>query len=538
MKAGIVNSSLRGSSAGTRFVPMKVPVFLFVSACVLLTGKARALELHPLFTDHAVLQQELPVPVWGTAEPDADVEVTFAGQTHESKADAKGNWMVVLDPLLADAEPQSLAVSSGEKIVAVDDVLIGEVWVGSGQSNMAWTVSRTFTADQTARAAEEGSFKGIRLFKVPVSGADERESSVNASWALPEKDAVLNFSAAAFYFAARLARDRSVPVGIIQSANGGTNAYSWINSETRDRDPAADTVRSYWAAMLKYYPDNLKKYEAALAKWKEKSAAAKKAGETFTVRAPQAPMGKDHVKRPSGHYNAMVAPLQPYAIRGVIWYQGEANSRVPFNTGYKDLMLALVEGWRGDWATASGGDVERRDFPFYLVQLPNFAGGDPDGWPIIREQMLKFWEEGENTGMVVAIDKGEADDIHPRDKKPVGERLASFARANTYGENITFTGPVYDSLQIEGDKAIVKFRYSEAGLASLDKQPLKYFEIAGADATFHPAEAGIDGDRLIVTSEKVAEPRAVRYAWKSNPEGANFGNQEGFPASPFRTDSW
>ena len=517
---------------------MKASVSLILGACLVFFEFASALELHPLFTDHGVLQQELPVPVWGTAEPGSEVQVAFSGQSHKASADENGAWMVVLDPLVANAEPQSLTATGGGKSVEVTDILIGEVWVGSGQSNMAWTVSNTFTAEETAEAAEEGAFEGVRLFKVPVAGTDDRQDTVKAKWALPEKNNVLAFSATAFYFAAKLSRDRSVPVGIIQSANGGTNAYSWINNETRDDDPAAETVRTYWEATLRAFPENQERYETALAKWKGKSAAAKEAGETFTERAPREPMSETHVKRPSGHYNAMVAPLQPFAIRGVIWYQGEGNSRTPFNVGYKDLMLALTEDWRADWATAANGAVERRDFPFYLVQLPNFAGGDPEGWPIIREQMLKFWEEGENTGMVVTIDKGEADDIHPRDKKPVGERLASFARANAYGENITFTGPIYDSLQIEGDKAIVKFRYSEAGLASLDKQPLRFFEIAGADGEFHPAEAKIDGEKVIVSSMDVSEPRAVRYAWNNNPEDPNFGNEEGYPASPFRTDNW
>lgn len=514
---------------------MKIP---FVLSLAFLTGLTPlfALELNPLFTDHAVLQQELPVPVWGKTEPGAAVQVAFAEQTHETKADENGEWMVVLDPLTANAEPQSLTVVSGERTEEIEDVLIGEVWVGSGQSNMAWRVSGTFTADETAKAAEEGAFEGVRLFQVPIAGTDDPQETVNAEWALPEKDNVLSFSATAFYFAAKLARDRSVPVGIIQSANGGTNAFSWINNETRDSDAAAADVRSYWEATLKNHPAAMEKYEANLAKWKEDVAAAKKSGNEITERAPREPLGKDHVKRPSGHYNAMISPLQPFAIRGVIWYQGEANSRSPFNRGYKDLMFSLVEDWRADWASASDGAVERRDFPFYLVQLPNFAGG-PE-WPIIREQMLKFWEEGKNTGMVVAIDKGEADDIHPRDKKPVGERLAMFARANAYGENIVFTGPIYESLQIDGNKAIVDFRYSEAGLASLDKQPLRHFEIAGADQEFHPAEAKIEGDKLVVTSSDEPEPRAVRYAWKPNPEGANFGNLEGLPASPFRTDSW
>ncbi|MEX2579372.1 MAG: sialate O-acetylesterase [Verrucomicrobiales bacterium] len=517
---------------------MKIPVFLGLSLCLAAPAAAQSLALHPLFGDHAVLQQELTVPVWGTAPAGAKVSAKFAGQEHATKADAEGNWMVVLDPLAASPEPRTMTVSAGDDSVALGDVLVGEVWIGSGQSNMAMTVSGSLSADEAAAAEEEGAYEGVRLFKVPVAGEDSRQATIDASWTLPEKDAVLRFSATAFFFAAKLARDRSVPVGIIQAANGGTNAFSWINTDTLENDPAAETVRAYWNATLKNYPAAKEKYEAARAEWQAKTDAAKARGEKHAERPPRAPLGNDHVKRPAGHYNAMIAPLQPYAIRGVVWYQGEANSRSPFNVGYKDLMFSLVDDWRTDWAEASEGKLARRDFPFYLVQLPGFGGGDPEGWPLVREQMLRFWEEGTNTGMVVAIDKGEADDIHPRAKKPIGERLASFARAKAYGENIVFSGPIYDSLRIEGDKAIVSFRHAAAGLAALDKKPLRHFEVAGADGEFHPAEAEIEGNQLVVTSEEEEAPRAVRYAWKANPEGANFGNLEGFPASPFRTDSW
>lgn len=517
---------------------MKIPFFSGLCLLALSATSLSALDLNPLFTDHAVLQQELPVPVWGTAKPGEKVTVTFGDQEKSAEADADGKWMVVLDPLTASADPAKLTAKAGDESATISDILVGEVWVGSGQSNMGLTVSRSITAEETVEAASKGEFKNLRLFKVPVKGEDDRQSTVNAKWALPTPETVPGFSAAAFYFGAKLAKDRNVPVGMIQSANGGTNAFSWINNDTRDSDPVAETIRTYWAETVKNHPKAMKAYEVALAKWKEKAAAAKKAKEKFDQRAPREPLGPTHVKRPSGHYNAMVAPLEPYAIRGVIWYQGEANSRMPFYPGYKDLMLALVEDWRADWATASNGNVERRDFPFYLVQLPNFAGGDAEGWPAIREQMLKFWQDGENTGMVVTIDKGDPKDIHPQDKKPVGERLAAFARANTYGEDIVFSGPIFDTIQIEGNKAVVSFRYTGSGLSSTDGKPLKYFEIAGADGKFVPATAEIDGDKLVVSSPAVAEPRAVRYAWVNNPEDPNFANKDGFPASPFRTDSW
>ncbi len=460
--------------------------YLSIAACLstAFVRKGYSLELHPLFSDNAVLQQELPVPVWGTSTPGEEVVIEFAGQEKKTTVNAEGNWIAVLDPLVASAEPKNLAVSSSSGKISVENVLVGEVWIGSGQSNMAMSVSGTLTADETAGAAEKGGYDGVRLFKVPIDGSDDPMTTVNAAWALPTPDNVARFSATAFYFAARLAKDLAVPVGIIQSANGGTNAFSWINNETLANDHAAAAVRTYWEAAVKNHPAALELYSTSLAKWREKAAEAKKKGETLAGRAPREPIGPEHVKRPTGHYNAMVAPLQPFAIRGVVWYQGEANSREPFHRGYRDLMLALAEDWRGDWASAAkeaGAEgIERRDFPFYLVQLPNFAGGDPEGWPIIREQMLKFWQEGTNTGMVVAIDKGEPKDIHPRDKKPVGERLSLFARANAYGENIVFSGPIYDSIEIEGENVIVAFTETGSGLASLDGKPLAHFEIAGS----------------------------------------------------------
>ncbi len=514
-------------------------LILFLLACLSAGGlQAQDLQLNPLFSDHGVLQQELPVPVWGNAKPGKEVTVVFGSQTVSSKSSKEGDWMVVLAPLTASAEPAEMTVTSEKETITLKDILVGEVWVGSGQSNMAMAVKNTLDGEAMEAQALGKRFEQIRLFKVPVEGADVRMRKVESDWVLPTAQNVASFSATAFYFARKLSDDRSVPVGIIQSANGGTNAYSWINSKTLSSDPVAESIRSYWNSTVKAHPAAMEKYKAALAPWREKVKAAKAAGTKVEGRAPREPLGPTHVKRPAGHYNAMIAPLQPFAIRGVIWYQGEANSRLPFYNGYKDLMLGLTEDWREDWATATGGEVERRDFPFYMVQLPNFAGGDSVGWPMIREQMLKFWQDGKNTGSVVSIDVGDATDIHPRNKKPVGERLASFARGNVYGENLVYSGPIYKSLSISGDKAVLEFDHEGGGLRSLDGEELRNFEVADADGNFAEATATIEGTSVIVKSESIPEPRAVRYAWKNNPEGINFGNREGYPASPFRTDSW
>ncbi len=499
-------------------------------------ANAQDLSLNPLFSEHAVLQQEMPVPVWGDAKAGTKITVVFAGQEKTAVSSKDGEWMVVLDSLTASMNPQVLSVKSGSDTITISDILVGEVWVASGQSNMAMSISRALGADEVGEKAEANRYKRIRLFRVPVDGTDTRMKTAKTVWSLPTANAVSRFSAAAFFFGNKLAEDRSVPVGLIQSANGGTNAFSWINSDTLTNNSVAAITRSYWAAVIRNHPAAMDRYKTQLAAWQEKIKAAKAKGEKPKGRSPRQPMGPDNAKRPAGHYNAMIAPLQPYAMRGVLWYQGEANSRLPFYPGYKDLMLAMVEGWRTDWAEASGGKVEQSDFPFYLVQLPNFAGGDAEGWPRIREQMLHFWQEGKNTGMVVSIDVGEARDIHPRNKRPVGERLASFARGNVYGENMIYSGPIYDSIRVDGNKAIVTFKHVGGGLVSSDGGDLRHFQIAGEKGGFVDAKAVIEGDTVVLASGKISEPKAVRYAWSNNPEKINFGNKEGFPASPFRTD--
>jgi sialate O-acetylesterase len=524
-----------------RKLPNMNPAKLFLTfvLCAVSHLAHGELSLHPLFSDHAVLQADLPLPVWGKAAAGAEVKVKFSGQEKTATADAEGRWQVVLDALKVSGEPAEMSVQSGAESASVGDLLVGEVWVCSGQSNMAMTVSRSIDLETTREEAATGKFAGVRLFKVPVAGADERQTTVNAKWTLSDAGTVPNFSAAGFFFGAALHRDLKVPVGLIQSANGGTNAYSWINEQTFREDPVGAPSREYYEAALAVYPAAKQKYDAALANWSEKARQARAEGKTLAQRAPRPPQGPDNPKRPTGHYNAMIAPLQPYAIRGAVWYQGEANSRPPFTTQYRDLMFALVEDWRKDWTLAvSAVDMEHREFPFYLVQLPNYAGGHEQGWPIIREQMFRFWKDGKNTGMVTTIDVGDADDIHPRDKKPVGERLARFARAHTYGADIVYHGPVYETMKVVDDSIVLSFGQVGGGLVASDKGPLKYFEIAGEERKFVPAQATIDGETVAVKGEGIEAPVAVRYAWSNNPEDPNFFNAEGLPASPFRTDDW
>ncbi|MEM8953073.1 MAG: sialate O-acetylesterase [Verrucomicrobiota bacterium] len=509
---------------------MKLIVFsILVGLLGFVTISLAEVRPNPLFGDHMVLQRGQVVPVWGTADAEEVVKVAFAGQELRTNADGEGKWMVKLKPMEANATGGELRIND----LVISDVLVGEVWVCSGQSNMAMPVRNTTDGDEAMVAAGEGAYPTLRLFKVPVDGADEPRGSVDAAWSKSDGETVGAFSATGFYFGRALNRDLGVPLGLIQSASGGTNANSWINSETYANEDVGAVSRERFEAAVVAYPAAKERFEAALAKWRADAKAAREAGNPVEGRAPREPIGPNHVKRPAGHYNAMIAPLQPYAIAGAVWYQGEGNSRVPFADGYRDLMLALIEDWREDWAAAGG---ESGDFPFYVVQLPNFANGDAWGWPVIREQMMKIWKDGENTGTVVTIDVGDATDIHPKNKVPVGERLAIFARGNAYNEGLVYSGPVLKRVKMEGPSAVLSFDHVGGGLKASDGEALRWFEIAGEDMEFVPATAKIKGKRIVVSADSVTTPEAVRYAWTNNPENPNFVNAEGLWASPFRTD--
>ncbi len=503
-----------------------------------LTSQAE-LSLHPLFTDHAVLQQGQPVPVWGTADADETILVRFADQMKKTTAQADGTWMLILDPLSVSAEPRTLSVSAGNDALTIKDILVGEVWLCAGQSNMARGMGGMVDKKDVIEDTKAGKFKTIRLFKVPLLGKNQAQTSVDTSWTQCTEESVNGFSGTGFYFGRALHRDLKVPVGLIHANWGGTNASCWISKNTLENDPAAAYLLRAFKDRLTRYPEAKKAYDKALAEREQKTKAAKLAGQRFEEQPPREPMGTEHPKQPAGFYNGMIAPLQPYAIAGAIWSQGESNAtNTTTASNYKDLMLALVSGWRADWAKKVPNG-KQRNFPFYQVQLPNFADGHPEAWPIIREQMLQIWQQGKNTGMVVTIDVGNPDDIHPQNKRIVGGRLARFAQANAYGKEIVYSGPIYKSMRVKNATIVLEFDQTGGGLSNKDGKALRHFTIAGEDEKFVSAEAHINDDNTIsVSSPQVKNPQAVRYAWSNNPENPNFFNKENLPASPFRTDKW
>lgn len=473
----------------------------------------------PLFQNNAILQRDKPVPVWGTAAAGEKVTVTFAGQTKSVTAAADGRWSVTLDPLPASAEPASLAIA-GENTITLSNILVGEVWIASGQSNMEWSINNTY--DKTIDVAGSAN-PLIREIKIARTVADAPATTATGSWLAASPATTGNFSAVAYHFARDIHSLVGVPVGIINSSWGGTRAEAWTDPDTLSAAPFA-YIGEAWQKTLADYPEQKAKYDAERAVWEKERDAAKAANQPFTKRAPNAPWGPGHQATPAGLYNAMIHPLVPYAIRGAIWYQGESNAGQAAR--YADLFPAMINGWRAKFAQG--------DFPFYWVQLANYQSPTATEWAFLREAQTKTLALPA-TGQAVILDIGDVRDIHPRNKKDVGRRLARLALARDYGVKIIDSGPVFQKAEREGAGFRVTFESFGGLRAPLNE--LGGFELAGEDKTFKPAAATIEKNTVLVTSPEVHEPVAVRYAWRNAPLAGLFNN-EGLPAVPFRSDDW
>jgi sialate O-acetylesterase len=501
-------------------------------------------QLHSLFTDHMVLQRDSAVPVWGWADEGEKVTVEFRGHRVSTRT-KRGKWQVKLGKLTAGG-PDELVVR-GKNTLIVRDVLVGEVWIASGQSNMEWPMHLSHEALPDILGAGNPH---LRLFTVPKLKATTPGTNVAGAWSLCSPEAVSNFSAVAYYFGNYVQQHLEVPVGMIHTSWGGSPAEVWF----RERVLAED--KEYKREILEAYTPQAKKYEEALAQFKKEEAEAREQGQAFNKRAPGAPW------RPAELYNGMIAPLIPYAIQGAIWYQGESNAGRAYQ--YRRLFPDMIRNWREDW--------DQGDFPFLLVQLAPFMAIKPDpspsAWAELREAQELSTKILPNVGMAVITDVGDEKDIHPRRKKPVGYRLALAALGIAYHEPIEYTGPVYRSAKFKRGQAVLRFDNVGDGLFghlfpeqakaaantaetsfifNLEKghfeAPLVGFAIAGADQTFHRADAVIEEDnQVIVSSPEVAKPVAVRYGWADYPV-ANLYSSSGpgsdpLPASPFRTDEW
>lgn len=437
---------------------------------------------HPLFSDNTVLQRGMPVPVWGKADPGEKVTVKFLDQEVSTTTGADGKWMVRLKPLKAGG-PYTMRIND----IEIKNVLVGEVWLCSGQSNMDFPLERAGTAERDIPKSLDYSLRWMVVPRVP---SDTPLDWFESSWQVSRPSVVPNKTAVGYYFARELRKDLGVPVGIIQSSVGGTRSEWWTPRPVLEANPV------FKAVLEDQFKEQI-----------------------------------EPTRHPSVLYNAMIAPLEPYAIRGVIWYQGESNKKEGYN--YRVALPALIRSWRDAWGQG--------DFPFLFPQLPRFQKIQPEpkedtGWAVIRESQVVTTKTVPNTGMAVIIDTGEEKNIHPTKKEPVGVRLALTARALVYGEDIVYSGPVYKAMKVQDDSIIISFDHVHGGLVGKDG-PLTGFAITGEDRKWVWGDARIVGDRIVVRSPKVRHPVAVRFGWADFPV-VNLYNKEGLPASPFRTDAW
>jgi sialate O-acetylesterase len=536
-------------------------------------------KLPAIFGDHMVLQEGKTLPVWGTADPNEPVTVTVGAETGHATADASGKWRVDLKPLAPSATPLTVTVQ-GKNTVTFTDVLVGEVWICSGQSNMEFGIGNDYRGAATIAQAND---PGLHLFLVPHATALEPQGEI--AKATPNSPAGKwqvvtpalmhavwgwnGFSAVGFYFGKEIHEKTGKPVGLIGTYWGGTPAQAWTSISGLEKDPAlkhyVDAHNKAVAdlpAATAAYPGKMAEYKTALTAWEsnggkvyedQMKAWTQAAKQALAANQPpppkpvppspqpRAPVTADGGQNaPANLYNGMIAPLLPFAIEGAIWYQGESNAGN--GAEYRILFARMIKDWREKWGEG--------DFPFFWVQLACFKAGAVQNWPFLREAQAETLSLP-NTGMATAIDVGNPNDIHPADKVDVGHRLALAAEHVAYGDNIVYSGPTYDAMQVKGNAVSISFKdeggglvigqapWTPPGAAPVPTDHLTGFTIAGADQKFVPADAKIDGSNVIVSSAQVSAPVAVRYDFANSPDPlGNLYNKDGLPAFPFRTDDW
>jgi Domain of unknown function (DUF303). len=463
------------------------------------------LSLPAIFGDNMVLQQKTGAPVWGKATPNSTVRVkpSWNKKEYTAKTDANGNWKTTVETPSAGG-PYEIKIS-GNNSLTLRNVMIGEVWICSGQSNMEMPLAGWGKIIDYEKEIAEAGYPNIRLMQVEKATSSYPLDDVKAAWGGWQEcspETISGFSATAYFFGRDLHKNLNVPIGLIHTSWGGTLAEAWTSTGS-----------------LTMMPD-LRERAEEFAQLPKNAEEQKAADSLFDLKSPH---------NPSTLYNAMLAPIVPYAIKGAIWYQGESNAGRSYQ--YRTLFPLMINDWRTRWGY---------EFPFYFVQLANYMQTKDEpgesGWAELREAQLKTLHLN-NTGMAVIIDIGEAEDIHPKNKQDVGRRLALLARDKTYGEEIVSMGPLYDSYRIEDGKIRIFFEPNKSTLKVTGGTTLKGFSIAGPDKKFYWADAVIEGDQLVVSSPEVPFPVAARYAWADNPV-CNLYNEAGLPASPFRTDDW
>lgn len=504
----------------------KSQICLYISFLALSAVLSADVTLAPLFRDGAVFQRSKPVPIWGIAEKDEKITVTFAGQSHQTVAGKNGRWLVKLTPLQASDKPADLIIK-GKNELRIRDILVGEVWFCSGQSNMNWTVKFSKDADNEIAAANNPL---IRCFGARNEVEESPQFDTKGEWLPATPENVGDFSAVAYFFSRELQPYVNVPVGIVKGTPGGSSIEAWMSMETLKTLPGFERMMEQRKKVLADFPKAKARYDKAMAAWKESSDNAAAAGEPFSEPRPRVPEGPKSRNAPSGLYNSNVHPFTPYAIRGFLWYQGEANASR--HAAYKEQFPAMIKQWRKDF--------QQEDAAFYFVQLANYnVAADATGrqWAFQREAQTSALALP-NTAMAVSIDIGEPKNIHPANKQEVGRRLSLIARHHLYGEaaEVDGEGPRAAAFDVKGNEMHVKLVNAGTGIVIKGRR-VNDLEIAGADKKFHPADGRIDGETIVVSSPAVPKPLAVRYLWRNAPVATLF-NTDGLPVAPFRSDTW
>ena len=474
---------------------------------------AQQLQVPNIFGDHMVLQREQENPIWGKAAADAEVSIELAGKSISVRSDAEGNWKGKL-PSMPAGGPHKLTVRSGDQSLEVSDILVGEVWICSGQSNMQWTVasSEDFALEKLA-----ADYPQIRMINFPQVGSQTPIYTHDRQWMVAGPETVGSFSAVGYFFGRQLHQTLDVPIGLINNAWGGSAAEAWVDRPTLEQSGKFDQLLARWEKMETRAQELEAKSDRSDAEEKELTGLKKN-------------LSGNH--RPANIYNGVLASHLGYGIRGAIWYQGESNASRAYQ--YRELFPLMISLWRERWGQG--------DFPFYWVQLADFKDeksepGESD-WAELREAQTMTLERLSNVGQAVIIDIGEGKDIHPRNKVDVGRRLARLALRNEYGYEVAAESPRFESMQVEGDTAVLSFEDVGKGWRPFDVKDPQGFTVAGEDKKFYEAEAEILKDnRIRVRADEVDNPAAVRYGWADNPV-VNLYNQDDLPLTPFRTDEW
>jgi len=501
-------------------------ILMFVAVLIQPVTSHADIRLPSIISSNMVIQQNAKVPIWGWADPGEKIEVdaSWLAVNTTVSTNVKGEWMIKLSSPAAGG-PYKIIFKAKNTII-LDNILSGEVWFASGQSNMAMAVERCDNAENEITSA---NYPEIRLFHIERSSADEPQYDCKGTWLVATPESVRKFSGAAYFFGRKIHNQLKVPVGLISASKGGSPAESWIAQEVLS-DAGFSSIFEMWKKWETAYPEKEKEYQEVLAAWQTAKEPALTSGKDIPQK-PAMPIAVQRIKRPhkrpGNNYNGMVAPVIPYAIKGVIWYQGENNVNRP--TQYQKLFQTLINSWRKEW--------QEGDFPFYFVQIAPYSyKEDLLNPPFLREaQMMAL--SLPNTGMVVTTDLGNVKDIHPKNKQDVGHRLALWALAKTYGyDDLVYSGPFYKSMKIKDNAIRISFDHTGSGLVCKGNS-LTYFQIAGSNKQFVAAEAIIDGATIVVSNDSINNPVAVRFGW-SIQSIPNLFNKEGLPAAPFRTDSW